>query len=50
MIYRDDISVFSKDPESHIDHFDDILTLLREAAVMPKLKKRFFFQKEVENL
>ena len=50
LVYIDDIIVFSKNYEEHLDHLDQILTLLEDAGVKLKLKKCFFLKDEVEYL
>ena len=50
LIYLDDVIVFSKDAESHLEHLDEILTLLRKAGVTLKLRKCSFFQDRVNYL
>ena len=50
LVYLDDVIVFSKDYEEHLDHLDHVLGLLKEAGIKLKLKKCFFFKEEVEYL
>jgi len=50
LVYIDDVIVFSKNHEEHIEHLDEVLTLLQEAGIKLKLKKCFFFRDEVEYL
>ena len=50
LVYLDDVVVFSKDQESHLEHLDDVLALLEEAGIKLKLKKCFFFKSEIEYL
>ena len=50
LIYLDDVIVFSKDMEQHLDHLDQVLSLLRDAGVSLKLRKCSFFQSRVTYL
>lgn len=50
LFYLDDINVFSKSFENHIDHIDKILQSLEEATVTLKIKKCKFFTDTVEYL
>lgn len=43
LIYLNDIAVFSKTPEDHIEHTGKVLTLLRDFGVTLKLNKCAFF-------
>ena len=50
LIYLDDVIIFSRTTEEHLQHVDEILTLLRNAGVTLKLKKCEFFQPRVDYL
>ena len=50
MVYIDDILVYSKDLESHIDHLNDILTRLRAARLSCSLQKSQLFRRELKFL
>lgn len=50
LIYLDDVIVFSKTAEQHLDHLAEVLDLLAAAGVTLKATKCHFFQKEVEYL
>ena len=50
LIYLDDVIVYSKAVEEHIQHVDEILTLLKNAGASLKLKKCHFFQSSVDYL
>ena len=50
LIYIDDIIIFSKDEESHLDHVDQVLEALHRANVTIKLKKCDFFTNKVKYL
>ena len=50
LIYLDDVIVFSRSPDEHLRHFDEILTLLRRAGITLKLTKCSFFQPKVDYL
>ena len=50
LIYLDDIIVYSKTVEEHINHVDDILRCLSAAGVTLKIKKCKFFTTTVEYL
>lgn len=43
LVYIDDVIIFSKDVETHIEHVDEILTALGKAGISLKLKKCDFF-------
>lgn len=43
LVYLDAIFIFSKTPEKHIDHVEEVLTLLQGAGVALNLKTCFFF-------
>jgi len=46
----DDVIVFSRSPEEHLQHLDEVLKRLRRAGVALKAAKCHFFQEEVEYL
>jgi len=50
LVYLDDVIVFSKTAEEHIQHLDTVLTRLREAGVALNLEKCSLFKTEVEYL
>ena len=50
LIYLDDVIVFSKSMEKHIQDVDEVLQLLGDAGVSLKLKKCEFFQPRVNYL
>ena len=50
LVYLDDVVVFSKTETDHLDHLDEVLTLLEEAGIKLKLKKCFFFRSKIEYL
>jgi len=50
LVYLDDVIVFSRSPEEHLQHLDEVLTLLGKAGVTLKARKCHFFQEEVEYL
>jgi len=50
MVYLDDVIVYSKTPEAHVQRLDEVLGLLRAAGVTLKLLKCRFFRTTVENL
>lgn len=50
LVYIDDIIVFSKDAESHIQDVETILTALQQAGVSLKFKKCLFFTDSVRYL
>ena len=50
LVYLDDIVVFSKTGEEHIDHVRSVLSLLADAGVTLKLKKCFFFTDKIDYL
>ena len=50
LIYLDDVIVFSKTLTDHIDHLDEVLTLLGDAGISLKLRKCSFFQRKVTYL
>ena len=50
LVSLDDIIVFSKTAEEHVDHVRDVLTVLKEAGFSLKLKKCKFFATYVDYL
>lgn len=50
LFYIDDVVVFSKSIEAHIEHVDEVLTVLREACMSLKFKKCEFFLESIKNL
>ena len=50
LVYLDDVIVFSRNNQEHIEHLDQVLSLLKGAGIKLKLKKCFFFRQEVEYL
>lgn len=50
LVYLDDIIVFSRNPEEHLAHLDEIFGLLARAGVSLKATKCFLFHEEVEYL
>ncbi len=50
VIYLDDILVFSKNRESHVNHIKKVLRRLRKNDLFANLKKCFFFKHEVDYL
>ena len=50
LVYIDDIIIFSKNREEHLEHLETVLQLLQGAGIKLKLKKCFFFRDEVEYL
>ncbi len=50
LIYLDDVIIYSKTVEEHIDHVDEVLRCLADAGVTLKIKKCKFFTSTVEYL
>jgi len=50
LVYLDDVIVFSRSPEEHLQHLDEVMTRLGKAGVTLKEAKCHFFQEEVEYL
>jgi len=50
LVYLDDVIVFSRSPEEHLQHLDEVLTRLGKAEVTLKAAKCHFFQEEVKYL
>jgi len=50
LIYLDDVIIFSRTPEDHLAHLDEVLALLAAAGVSLKATKCHLFQTEVEYL
>ena len=48
--YLDDIIVYSKSPEEHLQHLKIVFSKLREADLRLKESKCLFFQREVSYL
>jgi predicted aspartyl protease len=49
-VYMDDILVFSKTQEEHVEHVRCVLDILKENKLLAKMSKCEFFAKEVEYL
>ena len=47
VVYMDDILIFSRNPEEHLQHLEQVLTLLRKERLYAKLSKCTFNQPEV---
>ena len=47
VVYLDDILVFSKTPEDHVRHVEEILNRLRKHHFFLKMKKCEFFKSEI---
>ena len=50
MGYLDDIIIFSKTEEEHLQHLEKIFERLQKAALKPKLQKCSFFKKHIQYL
>ena len=50
IVYIDDIIIFSRTPEEHLEHLDTVLGLLAKAGVTLKLNKCHFFREQIEYL
>jgi len=50
LVYLDEVIVFSRSPEEHLHHFEEVLTRLEKAGVTLKAANCHFFQEEVEYL
>lgn len=50
LVYLDDVIIYSKTPEEHIKHVDEVLTCLSSAGITLKISKCKFFTKTVEYL
>ena len=50
LIYLDDVIVFSRSTDEHLQHVDEILTVLRGVGITLKLTKCSFFQPKVDYL
>ena len=50
LVYLDDVIVFSSSPEEHLQHLDEVLTLIGKAGVALKASKCHFFQEKAEYL
>ena len=50
LVYLDHVIVFSRNVQEHLNHVNEILTLLRNAGVTLKLKKCDFFRNKVNYL
>ena len=49
-VYLDDILVFSKTPEDHLQHLEKVLTILKQQNLKAKRKKCEFFKPELKFL
>jgi hypothetical protein len=50
LVYLDDIMVYSKSPEEHVEHLRVVLELLRKHRFYAKLKKCDFCKRQVKFL
>ncbi|CAB5197072.1 unnamed protein product [Rhizophagus irregularis] len=50
IVYLDDIMIYSKDFEEHVEHIDKVLNKLRENNLIVKLKKCKFGERNIEFL
>jgi len=50
LVFLDDVIVFSRFPEEHLQHLDEVLTRLGKAGVTLKAAESHFFQEEVDYL
>ena len=50
LIYLDDVIIYSRSMEEHIDHVDEVLRCLSAAGVTLKIKKGNFVSSTVEHL
>ena len=50
IVYLDDIFIFSKSAEDHLDHLRKVLTTLRENKLFIKMVKCFWAKRETEYL
>lgn len=50
IFYLEDIIVFSRNVEEHLQHLQTVLGMLQNAGISLKLKKCFFLQKRVDYL
>jgi len=50
LVYLDDVIVLSGSPKEHLQHLDEVLTLLGKAVVTLNASKCYFFQEEVKYL
>ena len=44
LVYLDDVIVFSRSPEEHLQHLDEVLTRLGKSGVTLEASKCHFFQ------
>jgi len=50
LVYLDDVIVFSRSPEEHLQHLDEVLTRVGKTAVTLKAAKCHFFREVGQNL
>ena len=50
IVYIDDVIIFSKSVDKHLDHIDQVLTLLGDSGMSILLNKSFFMHREIEYL
>lgn len=50
VVYLDDILIYSKSPDQHLDHLKQVLKRLQDHHLYAKLSKCDFFKSEVEFL
>ena len=50
LVYIEDTIIFSKSPDEHLEHLDNVISLLDEAGLSLKLKKCFFMKESIEYL
>lgn len=50
LVYLDNVVIFFRSPEGHLQHVESVLQILKMAGITLKLKKFFFFLDAVDYL
>lgn len=48
LVYSDDVVIFSRSPEKHLQHVEFVLQLMQKAGMTSKIKKCVFFSDAID--